>query len=203
VQAQVAQKVARSGTAEDVSNALNKLIAGVDRAHRLVTQLLSLARLEQRTPAARTATERQIGAVVDSVVHDLETLAERQGVLMQVGAMPDVPVPEEPLYLLIRNLVDNALRHSPRGTAATIECLATSEQLVLNICDQGPGLPEAHRDRVLERFYRGTQSYDGNGLGLSIVSRVVQLLHGRISMRDANGSSGLCVGIVIPLPIRI
>jgi hypothetical protein len=57
--------------------------------------------------------------------------------------------------------------------------------------------------RIFERFYRGTQSYDGNGLGLSIVRRVVEILHGTIRLSDRDPGPGLCVNVDLPAPVRV
>jgi signal transduction histidine kinase len=168
---------------------------GVDRANRLITQLLSLARLET------APTGRSLSRVIGSVAHDLEGLAESTGVAIEVSPVPDVSAPEEPIYLLLRNLLDNALRHSPRESIVRLNCTLAGNRLTIEVRDQGPGVSPALQERILERFYRGTQSYDGSGLGLSIVRRVVEILHGTISF--SNLDPGLCVEIGLPVPLSV
>lgn len=192
-----AQVALRAKTPAESRGALVQLMKGVDRANRLITQLLSLARLET------APTGRSLSRVIGSVVHDLEGLAESTGVAIEVRPVPDVSAPEEPIYLLLRNLLDNALRHSPRDSTVRLNCTLAGNRLTIEVRDQGPGVSPVLQERILERFYRGTQSYDGSGLGLSIVRRVVELLHGTIRFSNLDPGPGLCVEIGLPVPMSV
>jgi two-component system sensor histidine kinase QseC len=114
-----------------------------------------------------------------------------------------VSAPEEPIYLLLRNLLDNALRHSPRDSTVRLNCTLAGSRLTIEVRDQGPGVAPALQERIFERFYRGTQSYDGSGLGLSIVRRVVEILHGTIHFSNLDPGPGLCVEIGLPVPMSV
>ncbi len=193
-QAQVAM---RARTPEEAAQALARLIAGVDRANRLVTQLLSLARLEnaQGGTAARHASLRALAA---GLMQDLADLARAHGVRIDAGDAPDLTVPEEAIYLMLRNLVDNAIRHSPRGGVVRIDFRAAGGRLAVTVRDQGPGIPAGSRERVFERFHRDTREYEGSGLGLSIVARVLEMQGGAVELADAPGG-GLQVSVDLPL----
>lgn len=194
-QAQVAMRA--QGVAER-EHALQQLIAGVDRTGRLVTQLLSLARLEPDNTAALAA-RRSIEAVLGDVLHDLQHETDRHAVTVEVRRpLPATAVPEEPVYLLLRNLLDNAIRHSPAGGCVLVDVRERDGALAIRIADQGPGIPAAHREASLDRFRRFSDRYSGSGLGLSIVKRVVELLHGSLELRDTDPAPGLDVRISLP-----
>jgi two-component system, OmpR family, sensor histidine kinase QseC len=197
-----AQVALRATTPTESRWALVQLMKGVDRANRLVTQLLALARIE-RGSLGTASTERSLSAVISSVVHDLEPLAESTRVAIEVGPLPELAAPEEPIYLLLRNLLDNALRHSPPDSIVRLSCTLAGSWLTIEVRDQGPGIPPALRQRIFERFYRGTQSYDGSGLGLSIVRRVVEILHGTLRFSNLDPGPGLCVNVDVPAPVRV
>ena len=194
-----AQVALRAQSSSERNHALQQLIAGVDRSGRLITQLLSLARLESGGAAGSTAC-RPVGDVLGDVLHDLAPSIDKHAVSIQVSR-PDAgaALPQEPVYLMLRNLIDNAVRHSPVGGIVRIELSASDPGLQILIADQGPGIPVEQRQSALDRFRRLTDSYAGSGLGLSIVAQVVELLKGRLEMRDASPSPGLEVFISLPL----
>jgi two-component system sensor histidine kinase QseC len=194
-QAQVAM---RAQQAPEREHALQQLIAGVDRTGRLVTQLLSLARLEPANAPTLTAC-RNIESVLDDVLHDLQHDIDRHAVTIDVRRpLPATAVPEEPVYLLLRNLLDNAIRHSPAGGRILVEVNQSGGVLAIRIADRGPGIPVEHREAALDRFRRFSDLYSGSGLGLSIVKRVVELLHGTLELGDAEPAPGLEVRISLP-----
>ena len=195
-----AQVALRSTTAADREHALRQLIAGVDRSTRLVTQLLSLARLD---PAAGDSgmRVRSVARVLDDVIHDLEIDAERHNVRMEITVPPiEMPVADEPLYLLLRNIIDNAIRHSPGGATIAVDIRRSDSHLIIAIADQGPGIPKDQREAVFDRFRRLSDTYAGSGLGLSIVRQVVDLLRGEIELLDASPPPGLLVRVRLPIP---
>jgi two-component system sensor histidine kinase QseC len=193
-----AQVALRSGESAEREHALRQLIAGVDRSTRLVTQLLSLARLEPTITAAG-ATAQSIDRVLRDVMLDLDLDIERQNVHIEVIGRPaDTRVAEEPAYLLLRNVLDNAVHHSPAGGIVRVEVCVRDGLLVITVRDQGTGIASEHREAVFDRFRRLSDNYPGSGLGLSIVKRVVDLLGGRIELGDADPPPGLKVTIELP-----
>lgn len=171
--------VRRAPTGEARREAEAKLGAGLDRMDRLVTQLLALSRLDT-VGAARGDTEIDWPVLVEEVFSDCLPLAERRGIELACdwpapGAHP-FPLLGDPhlLAVLLRNLVDNAVRYAPAGSTVTLRFGPHS----LAVDNEGPPLDEAVRQRLGERFYRPDgQDESGTGLGVSIARRIASL-HG-------------------------
>ena len=193
-----AQVALRSADTSEREHALRQLIAGVDRSTRLVSQLLSLARLEP-TMNDIGSSGKGFNRVLRDVLHDLEFDTERRNVNVEVvAASVETLVPEEPMYLLLRNILDNAIHHNPVGGTIRIDVREGEGRLLISILDQGPGIPIEQREAVFDRFRRLSDSYAGSGLGLSIVKRVVDLLGGRIELGDTDPLPGLQVMVDLP-----
>jgi two-component system sensor histidine kinase QseC len=101
--------------------------------------------------------------------------------------------------VLVRNLLDNALRYSPEGARVCLSVTCTSTQVVLQVDDSGPGLPDADLARLGERFYRvlGTEQ-TGSGLGWSIVRRVAKVYAAEVTAGRSGLLGGLCVKVQWP-----
>ena len=199
--AQVAQ---RSGDPAERAEALDQLIRGVDRATHLVTQLLTLARLE---PDAAEV-ERGAWSLCDTVarvVEDKQPFARAKSIEL-AQELPDgnpcvVAIHPSVLDILIRNLVANAIKYTPAGGRVRVGVATSGEQVLLRVTDSGPGIPAAERARIFERFYRsGGKSAPGAGLGLSIVRRICELYGAAIRLCDGEGGLGLTVEVVFPSP---
>jgi signal transduction histidine kinase len=103
------------------------------------------------------------------------------------------------LAALLRNLLDNALRCSPEGSAIRVEVREAGGTVSVIVEDSGPGIPAAERERVFARFYRlDDGSGPGCGLGLSIVSRIAALHRGTVALTDGAGGRGLRVCVDLP-----
>ena len=195
-----AQVAARAATPSEARHALDKLQANIDRTTHLTSQLLSLARLEPGYSFSAGQTVTQAKVVVDLVLEDLAQAAREKQVEITIeGCSQHLPGSPEVLYLLIRNLLENSIRHvSERGRVA-LKLIERDQWAVLSVSDNGPGIPSAERSRALERFYRipGSAS-SGSGLGLSIVGRVVELLAGEIDLSDPAVGTGLVVTVRLP-----
>lgn len=161
---------------------------GKDARHlgRLVDDVFMLARLESGmfTP---NRIEVDVAEIVDDALEALRPLADRTGVELRVAAVERfvMEVDPEGISRLIRNLVDNAIRHSPASGGVTVE---VSEGRI-RILDEGDGFPVAFRARAFERFSRAdpSRSGGGTGLGLAIAKALVEAEGGRISIEDGPG----------------
>ena len=104
--------------------------------------------------------------------------------------------------LLIReavsNLIDNALHYAGAGAQVTVQTHTRDAQAVLTVTDTGPGIPTADRERVMERFVRGTDTGTGCGLGLAIVREIIERHQGRVGLGDVQ-PHGLQVTLTLPL----
>lgn len=202
-QAELAQ---RERDPEQLKQSLRQIATASQRAAHVVDQLLSLARAEHQgqDPAAFGVID--LAALVREQVQDWVPAAlERQIDLGLEAPAGPVLIVGGPLQLgeLLKNLLDNALRYTPRGGAVTVRVSAGSP-VVLEVEDSGPGIPAAERELVFERFYRvlGTQA-DGSGLGLAIVREIVEQHEAHIQLGPppaaAPGSAGgLLVHIEFP-----
>ena len=191
-QAQVAR-----GAADDRERgrALDNVIAGCDRAAHLVDQLLTLARLE---PAQSHA------ALVDVALVPLVQAAIAEAAPAALARNIDVELRAEPalargdarlLGILLRNLLDNAVRYSPPNASVQVDVDVVNDAAQIRIADHGPGVPSEARARLGERFQRlGVADVPGTGLGLSIVKRIAELHGARVTFDETPGG-GLAVAV--------
>jgi two-component system OmpR family sensor kinase len=202
LQVQLAQR-AHSPAAREA--AFQELAHGVERARRLVQQLLDFARLEPGVQGEPfTATD--LARLVREVVGRYAAQAEAQEVDLGADAPPSVPMlgSEPQLRALIENLVDNALRYAPCESAVTVSVRTLEDAIELAVVDSGRGIPEAERERVFERFHRVAGDHTrGSGLGLAISKAIVEQHHGTIRLADAQPGArmpGLAVQVKFPAP---
>ncbi len=187
-------------TPEERKRALATLQREVGRMSRLVEELLSLSRAEEGSfPGSRVQFDAadMLAEVAESAAlvgpsHPLE--------LSVPGALPLVG-DREALTRAVRNLVDNALKHSPPGAPVDIEGLAGPGEIRLRVRDRGPGIAAEDLPHVFARFYRADRSRSrhtgGSGLGLAIVRAVVEAHHGRADLRN-HPEGGLEATVVLP-----
>lgn len=182
-------------------HSLENLLRGVDRASRLVTQMLTLARLEPSAAQQAFAPVR-LNAVVREELAALVPVAAARGQELDFSADDEMVIGGDAaaLGILVRNLVDNALRYSPDGSLVRVQLrLAGTSGVELSVLDEGPGIPPEQAERIFERFYRGESGRgDGAGLGLAIVRRIVDLHRGSIHIRQPH--DGIAGGFTVSLP---
>ncbi|MGZ5183720.1 MAG: ATP-binding protein [Caldimonas sp.] len=178
------------------NHALRATVEGCDRATRLVEQLLTLSRLEAGTAPALAAVE--LGAVVRQVVADLAPQALRARQVIEVDVGEPCPVQADPtlLAVLVRNLVDNAIRYSPREAKVKVAVARRQSRVLLSVDDSGPGILQADLDRVGERFFRviGNEQ-SGSGLGWSIIRRIAVVLDATVRVGRSSFLGGLSVEV--------
>lgn len=177
---------------EERRSALAAVMAGTDRAAHLVEQLLMLARLET-TPAMATV---DLAALAGRLVGEFSGRAAARDT--DLGLIADGPAEiagdEHLLAVLIRNLLDNALRYVPAGGRIDVAVRRREGRVELVVADDGPGIPPQERSRAFERFHRGLGTgTEGCGLGLSIVVRVAELHAATVRLEDGLGGCGLAV----------
>lgn len=176
--------------------ALERTVEGCDRATRLVEQLLTLSRLE--AAAAPALGPVDLGAVAQRVAADLAPRALARGQSLELDAEPGCTIEgrETLLEVLVRNLVDNAIRYSPSGARVKIAVRREAGRPLLSVEDGGPGMPEADRARLGERFFRQLGNDEsGSGLGWSIVRRVAAVHGLRVEVGASETLGGLAVRI--------
>ncbi|ABP62089.1 quorum sensing histidine kinase QseC [Enterobacter sp. 638] len=180
VQTEVAQLSLDDPAAQE--KALAQLHTGIDRASRLVDQLLTLSRLDS-LDNLDDIEAIPLADLLQSAVMDIYHHAQRAGIEIRLNIHTQVTRSGQPLLLslLVRNLLDNAVRYSPRGSAVDVTLSAQS----FTVRDNGPGISPDALARIGERFYRPPgQDETGSGLGLSIVKRIAALHGMRVSLAN-------------------
>ncbi|MEI8324598.1 MAG: ATP-binding protein [Betaproteobacteria bacterium] len=199
IRAQV--QVAMGGDDAERERALNNTLSGCDRATRLVEQLLTLARLDA-APAAHSST-LDLAALTRRVASALANtaLAKQQTLELDAPAAALLRGSETLLGVLVRNLLDNALRYSPAGASIHVSVDAQMQAVLLRVQDSGAGLSEEQMSHLGERFYRVLGSdQPGSGLGWSIVRRIA-LVHGaQVQVQRSARLGGLDVSVQWPHP---
>ncbi|WP_017762035.1 ATP-binding protein [Pseudacidovorax intermedius] len=173
--------------------AVQRLAAGIDRATRLVEQLLTLARNEAHAAAGGEAVPVDLAALAREAIADALPVAESRRIDLGLARADAVSVAGhvDALRILLRNLVDNAVKYTPEGGRVDVTVQQNKDGgAALMVEDSGPGLAESDRERVWDRFYRAPDAgASGSGLGLAIVRSVAQL-HGAELALDRSATLG-------------
>jgi two-component system, OmpR family, sensor kinase len=192
------QAAARDGTLKAEDKTLERVEGRLNRIIHLVQQLLTLAR-EDAQPATsmKPVSLRRIG---EQAVGDFSLIAEAKGI--DLGLVCSEPISPDDTYtvlaeqqslsVLLSNLIDNAIRHTPENGKVDVILKRAPGGVSFEVVDSGPGIPERELERVLDRFYRGEGAQgQGSGLGLAIATRIAQRHHVTLTLRNNVGTSGL------------
>lgn len=193
-----AQAQVALGAADDAQrrHALQATLQGCDRATRLVEQMLTLARLDAADAPPRRRID--LGGLARGVVADLAPMAlrKRQSIAVEAEEAVSVSVESTLLEVLLRNLVDNAIRYAPGGAEIRIGVSKAAGRVRLTVDNSGPALAAADLERLGERFFRVPGSdASGSGLGWSIVRRIAAVHGAAIEVAAAGPLGGLSVGV--------
>jgi heavy metal sensor kinase len=188
----------------DYQEVIGSMLEETDRLASLVDALLTLSRWESgRAPLAPVMLD--LGEVARSVASQLAVLAEERRVTIEVAAHGPSPVSADEVMLraAIMNVIDNAIKFTPEGRRVRIRTLCDEAAHRLLVEDEGPGIPEDQRTRVVERFHRieaaaaEKSARPGAGLGLAIADWAVRANHGRIAI-EASDAGGARVILSLP-----
>lgn len=186
------------------SHSVQAIIDGADRTGRLLDQLLTLARADSEQARQRLRGELDLQRLAVDQIADIGHLALEKDIdiaFVASGTPRKLQGDAAAMAVLLRNLLDNAIRYTPPGGQVEVRVDYSSDQATLSVCDDGPGIPEAQRELLFERFQRGSATKEkGSGLGLSIVRQIAELHAGRVQMATGIGGKGLCIGLQLPLP---
>jgi len=182
------------------ADTLRSALAQVERLGRLVEQLLDLSRLEAQGVTLE-AREFPVRPLLDRVAEEAR-LHSSGAVAVDVTAAPGLRATGDPerIHQVVANLVENAIRHSPRGGTVTVGAEIHAGAMTIEVRDAGPGIPERDTERVFERFYRADAARSGDGgagLGLAIVRWIVDLHGGEVHAERAEPAG---CRIVVSLP---
>ncbi|OGT45672.1 MAG: two-component sensor histidine kinase [Gammaproteobacteria bacterium RIFCSPHIGHO2_12_FULL_38_11] len=189
-----AQVALRAKTDEEKNEALMKVLFGVRRSTHVVQQLLTLSRMEPEagltdtTPVNLAKQAGEIAAMLAPTAIEKNIELE----LLSPDSKATIEGSATAIDILLRNLVDNAIRYSPPDSFVTIDIQEDKKHVTLIVRDNGPGIPEKLRKRVFERFFRviGSNAL-GSGLGLSIVQQIATLHHANIELHTPTDGQGI------------
>ena len=185
------QLALRAGDGEERQAALRSVERGVDRATTLVEQLLTLTRLEPDAAACEKE-DVHLHSLAEELIAELAPVAIKKNIEVSLDDADCCVVSGNPgmLGILIRNLVENAIRYTPDGGRVDVSLVSVENTVRLRVADSGPGIPEVERGKVFARFYRsseheGENKDNGTGLGLAIVQRICELHQARIELGES------------------
>ncbi|NBX20332.1 MAG: sensor histidine kinase, partial [Betaproteobacteria bacterium] len=169
------------------------------RTSQLANQLLALSRADARSANVQPLQRIDLQQLCEAVLESQLDAAMDKNIDLGLDASPvHISGQEWLLRELLVNLVDNAIKYTPSGGHVTIRC-GQGRYAFLEVEDDGPGVPEAEHQRVLERFYRvaGT-AVEGNGLGLAIANEIALVHRSQLELKPGGAGRGLCVGLRFP-----
>ncbi|QAY86620.1 ATP-binding protein [Pseudomonas arsenicoxydans] len=174
------------------------LTQGIERSRKLIDQLLALATAQ--SSVERSQASVSVHDIYRRVLEDLLPLAESRQIDIGVESFDEVQVVgnEMDLLILVRNLVDNAIRYTPEGGRVDLAVEWAGESVILEVKDSGPGISAEEQLLVFDPFYRSLGTDEaGSGLGLAIVKAIADRMgaHLRLSFSDEKNKSGLCVSV--------
>jgi two-component system OmpR family sensor kinase len=197
-----AQSLDRAADAEARKVAVGRLTAGIDRATRLVEQLLVLARQEASAATGVATRPVDLAELARRTVGDLVGLAQAKGVDLGLQHADSACVDGQPdaLHILLRNLVENAVKYTPGGGTVDIAVRADKATVEVIVEDSGPGIPAEERERVFDRFYRLAGSdAAGSGLGLAIIKAIAERHGAVLTLASSERLGGLAATVRFPL----
>lgn len=181
--------------------AVGRLTAGIERATRLVEQLLVLARQEASDASGAKDQQVNLADIARRAVTDMAGAAQGKGVDLGLQQADDALVngQGDALMVLMRNLVDNAIKYTPEGGTVDVTVSAHGQGAQLLVEDSGPGIPAEERERVFDRFYRiaGSEA-GGSGLGLAIIKAIAERHGATLALGESERLSGLAVTVQFP-----
>jgi two-component system sensor histidine kinase TctE len=167
---------------------------------RQATQLLALARSEPGDFERNRLERISLDELVSESVQNFVDQATKKTIDIGFDLQPTCVKGDRFLLRdLIDNLVDNAIRYSPEGSVVTVRCTQDDGYGVLTVEDDGPGIPDADKEKIFSRFYRLDQSQPGSGLGLAIVRDIVKDHDAVIEVRSGENGQGTVFTIRFPV----
>lgn len=195
-----AETLAAAPMPDRAAERLNVLRQGIRRTRALMEQMLSLARAQSGVDENNAATS--VRRLLFRLLEDLLPLAEARAIDVGIVGEHELVacVPEGDLYVLLKNLVDNAIRYSEQGARVDLLWQQVGQTVQITVQDNGPGIPIEDHSRVFAPFFRrlGTEQ-EGSGLGLAIVEAIAARIGAKVALRTADGGQGLAVIVTLPL----
>ena len=195
------QSLERSDSPDAKRVAVARLTAGIERATRLVEQLLVLARQEASAAGGAPRQPVDIVGAAKRAVAELAGVAAAKQIDLGLPRADSAEVEGQPdaLMILLRNLIDNAIKYTPEGGTVDVSVVAEKRSVTVTVEDSGPGIPPAERERVFDRFYRVPGSdAKGSGLGLAIIKSIAERHGATLALGESKRLGGLEATVTFP-----
>ncbi|WP_440967039.1 ATP-binding protein [Massilia sp. GER05] len=195
------QSLERSDSPDAKRVAVGRLTAGIERATRLVEQLLVLARQEASVAGGAPRQPVDIAGAAKRAVAELASVAAAKQIDLGLQRADSAEVEGQPdaLMILLRNLIDNAIKYTPEGGTVDVSVVAEHRGVTVTVEDSGPGIPPAERERVFDRFYRVPGSdAKGSGLGLAIIKSIAERHGAALALGESKRLGGLEAAVTFP-----
>lgn len=186
-----AQTALKSKSDSERQMILEAQVRATDRAASLVDQLLALARLEHISAPTETL---YLPTITEFIVREMRPTAEKAHIILdlELHATPFIHCNEELLSIVLSNLIDNAIKHTPAEGKILVSISMQDQMATLSVTDSGIGIPEDKLSLVTEAFYRvGGHQQTGAGLGLAIVKRAADILNAQFILKNNKAGHGL------------
>lgn len=186
-----AQNLERTGSFSISKERLVPLKDGLDRSRHLLNQLLDMVRQQASVTNLQPV---DLGTVALKVIEEIMPIADAKKIDLGLDQQSSVEIDADTsaMQLMLRNAVDNALRYTREGGVVTVRIARENDDAILEVIDNGPGIPEAELERVFDAFYRlPNNTQVGSGLGLSIARSIADQYQGSVSLRNRSDGSGL------------
>ncbi len=194
---------------EDQRRFLGVIARQVDRLNAIIEDLLSLSRIEQRVERAQIdLSPGSVAEVCRGAVRERADMAAERNVVLECDfddEQTTIPMNPSLLQQALVNLIDNAIKYGPEDSIVRITSRRDGHFLTISVSDRGPGIPEEHRERIFERFYRvdkgRSRESGGTGLGLAIVKHIALAHRGAVTV-ESGPEVGTSFSIRLPLAVR-
>ena len=196
-----AKVILRARTDEERNHALDRLDHGINRAARLIDQMLQLAQQQAVHSESPDAMVFDPAESIKTAANDLALIAHEKNLHIELGLAENLKIfgNEGSVRIMLKNLIDNAIKHAPVNGHVKISLGCEAMQVMICIEDNGSGIKPEHREKVFDRFVRVSDPHiQGSGLGLSIVKSVVEAHKGHISLGESANLGGLLVNVSFP-----
>jgi two-component system, OmpR family, sensor kinase len=185
------------------AESVRELGDGIRRATAMVAQLLRLARLDAPDLPGEGA-DIDLKELVLSIISDFVPMSTRDGVDLAVAAKESIRIKasDAEVRLLFANLMENAIRYTPRGGSVEVSIERACSNARVEIRDSGIGIPEDALPRIFDRFYRAAPpDIEGTGLGLAIASKIAERSRFDLSVTNRTDGKGVLAQVLIPLSV--
>ena len=188
---------------QEQRKAIENVIISINRSIHVIQQLLTLSRLDHEEKL-NDVSHVHLESVCAELIAFMYPQALEKNIEIELSnecAQPIISGNEAALGILLRNLLDNAIRYTPNNARIDVKIIERNHNILLQIIDNGPGIPEEYRDKVFDRFFRvlGTKQ-TGSGLGLAIVKQITDLHKAKIHLQTSEHGQGLTVTVFFRKP---